>query len=119
MPSAVAQLVDRKVHLMDIEREAGRIMPQSTADFFTVEDRRELMKQGIQMEQLLRDMGDLKVSNQATAESHEKRIRALEDDRLTLRTEIRTAAATSKLWIGLISAAAGTVVSLLMKLIWH
>jgi hypothetical protein len=118
MSSSVMQQVERKLHLMDIQREAESAMPQSTADFFTVDDRKELIKQGLQMEQILRDLGDLKVAGVVTADSHEKRIRVVEDDLLTLRTEIRTASVTSRVWIGLISAAAASGVSLLMKLLW-
>ena len=118
MSSVVTQLVDRRLHLLELEKEAERKMPQSTADFFTVDDRRELIKQGVQMELVLKEIGQLSSTTAATTDTHGKRIRSLEDDMLTLRTEIRTAAATSKLWIGLISGGVGLGVSLLMKLIW-
>jgi hypothetical protein len=124
MSNSVMQLVDRKLELMKTEENTGRPMQQTTADFFTLADRRELLKQGVQLEQILRDLSDakaaakeaLKDSTEST-EAHEKRLRALEDDRLTLRTQISTAINTSRLWIVLISSVASAAMYWLMKLI--
>ena len=120
MSSSVMQLVDRKLELMKIEENTGRPMQQTTADFFTLADRRELLKQGVQLEQILRDLSDAKATakealkdSTESLEAHEKRLRALEDDRLQLRTQIKT----SWWWIVLFSGLASAVVSWLMKLI--
>lgn len=116
----VMELVDRKLELADIGDKVDH-MPQSTEDFFTRDDRKELFRQTVQAEQILRDLGDIKATAKenalaalASQDAHEKRIRALEDDRLELRTQI----ATSWRWIVLLSAAVGGAVNFLIKLIW-
>ena len=120
MSSSVMQLVESKLDLMKIEENTGRPMQQTTADFFTLADRRELLKQGVQLEQILRDLSDAKATakealkdSTESLEAHEKRLRALEDDRLQLRTQIKT----SWWWIVLFSGLASAVVNWLMRLI--
>jgi hypothetical protein len=120
MSSSVMQLVDRKLELIEIEENTGRPMQQTTADFFTLADRRELLKQGVQLEQVLRDLSDAKAAakealkdNTEGLDAHEKRLRALEDDRLQLRTQIKT----SWWWIVLFSGLASAAVNWLMRLI--
>ncbi len=95
-------------------------MSQTTADFFTLADRRELLKQGVQLEQILRDMSDVKAAakedvktNSQGLEAHERRLRALEDSRLELQTQIKT----SWWWMVLLSAGASAAVNFLIKLI--
>jgi hypothetical protein len=120
MSASVLQLVDRKLELMTIEENTGRPMQQTTADFFTLADRRELLKQGVQLEQILRDLSDAKTAakealrdSTESTEAHERRLRALEDDRLELRTQIKT----SWWWIVLFSGLASAAVNWLMRLI--
>jgi hypothetical protein len=120
MSSSVMQLVDRKLELMKIEENTGRPMQQTTTDVFTLADRRELLKQGVQLEQILRDLADAKSAAKEalkdrteSQEAHEKRIRVLEDDRLQLHTAIQT----SRIWIVLISSVASAATYWLMKLI--
>lgn len=120
----VMELVDRKVQIQrelhQVEEKVER-MPQSTEDFFTRDDRKELYRQTIQQEQILRDQAEIKASlkeharnQQDAVEAHEKRLRALEDSRLELRTQIQT----SWRWIVLLSAIGGGLVNFLIKLIW-
>ncbi len=113
----VTELVDRKMELADVGSRFGK-MPQSTEDTFTREDRRELYKQSIQGEQVLRDLADIKTTardnmrtHQETQEAHEKRLRDLEDFRLKLRTEIDT----SWRWIVAVSSITGAAVSFLVR----
>jgi hypothetical protein len=120
----VMQLVERKLEILDVEDKVDH-MPQSTEDFFTRDDRKELFRQTVQAEQILRDLGEIKVTAKENAriaveasEAHEKRIRALEDDRLTLRTQIETSVQTSRLWIILLSMVGTAVVNFVIKLIW-
>ncbi len=119
MTSSVMQLVDRKLELSEVSHRVER-MPQSSEDFFTRDDRRELYRQTVQAEQILRDLSDIKSaakeaarSHTQTDEAHEKRIRALEDDRLELRTQIKT----SWRWIVLLSAVASAAMNILIKLV--
>ncbi len=124
----VMEIVDRKLELLEIEKRVIGIegktkrMPegQTTADFFSVLDRRELLKQGVQLEQILRDLGDVRITakeqvkeHSNALEAHEKRLRALEDDRLELRTQIKT----SWRWIVLLSAISSAVMNFGLKLL--
>ncbi len=116
----VTELVDRKMELADVGSRFGK-MPQSTEDTFTREDRRELYKQSIQGDQVLRDLADIKVtarenmrSHQEAQEAHEKRLRDLEDFRLKLRTEIDT----SWRWIVAVSSLTGAIVSFLVRFLF-
>ena len=120
MTSSAMQLVDRKVELSEVGERIRR-MPQSSEDFFTRDDRKELYRQTVQAEQILRDLSDIKAGAKEAArnhtealDAHEKRLRNLEDDRLALRTQIQT----SWRWIVLLSAIGGGVVNFLIKLIW-
>jgi hypothetical protein len=131
--------VDRRLHLLDIEE--GETMEDMTADTFRVSDRRELGKQGFQLEQVLKDLADLKNSAKdeiATSRQfmaahearlraledsrftlvHEARIRALEDSRLTLHTQIENTIQTSRVWLLLLSAVGSAFVSIAIKLFW-
>ena len=103
-------------------------MPESH-EAFTLTDRRELMRQGLQLEALGESMLDLKVlfnraielNEQATQAAKnaaeaiqsnmEKRIRALEDERLVLKTQLRTFLVLA----GFIGGAIGTAVELAFK----
>jgi len=112
------ELVDRKMELADVEDRVEH-MPQSSEDFFTREDRKELYRQTVQGEQTLRALDDIKSTAKENArislerqDAHEVRIRALEDSRLQFQTQ----AQTSWRWILLISAAASGIVSFLIKL---
>jgi|SRR5579872_713118 len=115
----ILELVDRKMDLLEIEEKfTDMSQGQTTADFFSVSDRRELMKQGIQLEQILRDLSDAKAAakealkdNTEWLEAHEKRLRALEDDRLELHTQIKT----SWWWIVLFSGGVSVAVNFIMK----
>jgi predicted nucleic acid-binding Zn-ribbon protein len=116
----VMELVERKLEILDVEDRVAH-MPQSTEDFFTRDDRKELFRQTVQAEQILRDLGEIKVTAKENArnaleatEAHEKRIRALEDDRLTLRTQMQT----SWRWVVLASAVVGGLANFLIKLVW-
>ncbi len=114
----VMERVERKLELFEVNKKVDH-MPQSTEDFFTRDDRKELFRQTVQAEQILRDLGDIKITAKENArdsmegqEAHEKRIRALEDDRLELRTQIKT----SWRWIVLLSAIASGAMNILIKL---
>lgn len=120
----VMELVDRKVQIQrelhQVEEKVER-MPQSTEDFFTRDDRKELYRQTIQQEQILRDQAEIKASlkehartQQDAIDAHEKRLRTLEDSRLELTTQIQM----SWRWIVLLSAIGGGLVNFLIKLIW-
>jgi hypothetical protein len=118
--SVTAQLVERRLELVDADHRAED-MSQSTEDFFTRDDRKELYRQTVLAEQNSRDLAEIKAANKEAAatamearEVHEKRIRVLEDDRLILRTEL----AISWKWIVLIAGGASAGVSWLMRLIW-
>jgi len=120
----VMELVERKLEILDVEDRVEH-MPQSTEDFFTRDDRKELFRQTVQAEQILRDLAEIKGTAKENArnaleasEAHEKRIRALEDDRLKLRTQIDSSVQTSRIWIIIISILAGAVENFLIKLIW-
>lgn len=119
MSTSVTQLVDRKLALSEVGDTVNR-MPQSSEDFFTRDDRKELYRQTIQGEQVLRDLSDIKANAKETArthmqyvEAHEARIRALEDSRLQLQTQIKT----SWWWVMLISGAASAGVNFLIRLL--
>lgn len=120
MSSSLEVLVERKLELLDAEDRAEH-MPQSTEDFFTRDDRKELFRQTVQAEQILRDLAEIKSTAKENlrthleaVEAHEKRIRALEDDRLELRTQIKT----SWWWIVLLSGAASAAMNVLMKILF-
>jgi hypothetical protein len=121
MSSSMTRLVDRKLEIQK-GQEIGDPMSQgqTTADFFSVADRRELLKQGVLLEQILRDIGDVRITakedlkqNTIAVEAHEKRIRVLEDAKLELKTKIDT----SWRWIVLLSAFASGLVSYAVRLI--
>jgi hypothetical protein len=100
-------------------------------DTFTITDRKELMRQGLQLEGLTQDMMDLKVlfneaikvNEEGSRESKtaaeiiktgmEVRLRSLEDERLVLKTQLRTFLIVASL----IGGAVGTGVELMLR-VW-
>jgi hypothetical protein len=119
----VMELVDRKLEILDAEERVTQNMPQgqTTEDFFTRLDRTELIRQGVQNEQILRDLAEIKITAKENARDamavndvNEKRIRALEDDRLQFRTQMQT----SWRWVVLASAVVGGLANFLIKLVW-
>jgi hypothetical protein len=110
-------LVDRKLQLFAVNEKVERM---STEDFFTRDDRKELYRQTLLNEQMLRDLADIKAGAKEVAmnhregmEAHEQRIRALESYRLQLQTQLKT----SWWWILLLSAIGSGVVNLAVKLL--
>jgi hypothetical protein len=102
-------------------------------DFFTLTDRKELIRHGLQLERITTDIEDLKLlfnesikrgEDQAKSRedvlraqdaSNEKRLRLLEDENLRLETQLKTF-----LWVAsLIGGAVGTIVQLAFRAIWH
>ena len=117
--------------LNDVLTEMARDqMPeQQTQDTFTLTDRKELIRHGLQLEGLSEDMSDLKVlfneaiklnetvAREAKAAAEviksdmEDRLRKLEDERLVLRTQMTTIR-----WVaGLIGGIVGVLVNLAMR----
>lgn len=98
-------------------------------DTFTLTDRKELIRQGLQLDALSEDMSDLKVlfneaikvnektageakaSAEAIKTGMEDRIRKLEDDRLVVRTQLRTFLGIATL----LGGALGTIVELVLR----
>src|SRR6202044_345486 len=96
--------------LGDLRAEMARDkMPeQQTQDTFTLTDRKELIRHGLQLEGLSQDMVDLKIlfneaiklnetaareaktAAEAIKSSVETRLRQLEDERLVLKTQLAT-----------------------------
>ncbi len=92
-------------------------MPEQdwTKDSFTMLDRKELMKQGLQLDQLVREMADAKlvaredVTKLLTSfDAHEKRIVSLELTRRDLQTQFKT----TLFWMTLVAAALGSALRL-------
>ena len=100
-------------------------------DTFTLTDRKELIRQGLQLDALSEDVSDLKVlfneairvnektvteakaSAEAVKTGMEDRIRKLEDDRLVIRTQLRTFLGIA----ALLGGALGTIVDLVLR-VW-
>jgi DNA repair exonuclease SbcCD ATPase subunit len=104
-------------------------MPEPVQDTFTLTDRKELIRHGLQLEALSEDMSDLKVlfneaiklnetvAREAKAAAEvikgavEDRLRKLEDERLILKTQMTTIR-----WVaGLIGGVVGVLVNLAMR----
>lgn len=117
--------------LSDVLAEMARDqMPeQQTQDTFTLTDRKELIRHGLQLEGLSQDMLDLKLlfneaiklNETAAREAKtaaetiksgvETRLRQLEDERLVLQTQLTTIR-----WVaGIIGGIVGIAVNLLMR----
>ena len=121
--------------LSDVLAEMARDqMPeQQTQDTFTLTDRKELIRHGLQLEGLSQDMVDLKIlfneaiklnetaareaktAAEAIKSSVETRLRQLEDERLVLKTQLATVQSTMRWAAGAIGGAVGIAVNLLMR----
>jgi len=121
--------------LSDVLAEMARDqMPeQQTQDTFTLTDRKELIRHGLQLEGLSQDMVDLKIlfneaiklnetaareaktAAEAIKSSVETRLRQLEDERLVLKTQLTTVQSTMRWAAGAIGGAVGIAVNLLMR----
>ena len=121
--------------LGDVLAEMARDqMPeQQTQDTFTLTDRKELIRHGLQLEGLSQDMVDLKIlfneaiklnetaareaktAAEAIKSSVETRLRQLEDERLVLKTQLATVQSTMRWAAGAIGGAVGIAVNLLMR----
>jgi hypothetical protein len=121
--------------LGDVLAEMARDqMPeQQTQDTFTLTDRKELIRHGLQLEGLSQDMVDLKIlfneaiklnetaareaktAAEAIKSSVETRLRQLEDERLVLKTQLATVQSTMRWAAGAIGGAVGIVVNILMR----
>lgn len=91
-------------------------MPES-GEVFTLTDRRELIKQGIQLDKLTEDIGDVKTlirddvsAIRFTVIEVEKRIRLLEEFNIKIRTS---------LWlIGIFFTTLNAAVDILLRTLW-
>lgn len=121
--------------LGDVLAEMARDqMPeQQTQDTFTLTDRKELIRHGLQLEGLSQDMVDLKIlfneaiklnetaareaktAAEAIKSSVETRLRQLEDERLVLKTQLATVQSTMRWAAGAIGGVVGIIVNLLMR----
>jgi hypothetical protein len=121
--------------LGDVLAEMARDqMPeQHTQDTFTLTDRKELIRHGLQLEGLSQDMLDLKVlfneaiklnetaareaktAAEAIKSGVETRLRQLEDERLVLKTQLTTIRWVAGIIGTLTGAAMGVAVNLLMR----
>jgi hypothetical protein len=70
-------------------------MPDQSVEIFTLTDRRELIKQGIQLDKVTDDIGDIKslikdniISIRTTVTAVEIRVRSLEDFNIKIRTSL-------------------------------
>jgi hypothetical protein len=106
-------------------------MSEQGHDTFTLTDRKELIRHGLQLDALSEDVSDLKIlfneaikmNEKAAGEAKaaaeiiktgmEERIRKLEDDRLVVRTQLRTFLGIATL----LGGAVGTIVELVAR-IW-
>src|SRR6266581_3977644 len=70
---------------------------QSQVDFFTVSDRRELIKQGLQLDEVIRQMNDAKITALATVAMHDHRIGSLETSRTQFQASVKAYIATATL----------------------
>jgi hypothetical protein len=113
---------------MPIEDIIGEVMPEN----FTLTERTELIRHGIQLEQLNKSVEDLKYLFNATLEraeaddkertrtlkvqdaDNEKRIRSLEDEALKFKTQLKTFLGIASL----IGAAVGVVVHIVLHFVW-
>lgn len=118
--ASATERAEHKVHTMEAIEDKVKGMPQSTEDFFTRDDRRELYKQSFQNEEILKDLDAVKLAAEKSSNKqadamagHESRIRALENSQLKFQTQVKT----SWWWVLLISGIGSAVVNVAIKLL--
>jgi len=103
MSSAVAR-VQTFEHFQEIE-----LAEQAQADFFTVADRREQMKQSLMLEDIVKRMDKAETASLAQVANHETRLASLE----TTRNVIQGQGKLMLTLVGLVAALVGSGVHVL------
>jgi hypothetical protein len=129
--ATIAEKLEYSESLAALAGAGEEQMPDQTHDYFTLTDRKELIRHGLQLDEMRGDLLDLKIlfndaiqrseraaldyrnSSEGKVSKMEERLRGLEDANLVLNTRMNTF-----LWLaGVVGGAVGVVMNLVLK-IW-